>query len=60
MSSQILREGKLSDVKHLNNTVRQFAINCQDQTAHAVLFKPACNLLLLVNLSVDENNNKAL
>lgn len=54
MSLQILREGKLSDV--LNNTIRQFAINCQDQTAHAVLFKPAYNLLLLVNLSVDENN----
>lgn len=54
MSLQILREGKLSDV--LNNTVRQLAINCQDQTAHAVLFKPAYNLLLLVNLSVDENN----
>ena len=32
ISLLILTEGKLSNMKlHLNNTVRQYAINCQDQ-----------------------------
>lgn len=39
MRLQILTDGKLSNVKHLNNIVNKYcksvyAINCQDQTFH--------------------------
>lgn len=38
ISLQILTERKLSNMKHLTNTVRQYAINCQDQI-HGSVFQ---------------------